>query len=59
MLGLLTWSSSVPLTGHATIHGDLFRRMKRTAIFINITRGEITYGETCSRLDEAISAGLT
>ena len=53
----------LPLT-KATRHlftRDLFRRMKRTAILINVTRGEIIYGEDLlAALDEGLiwGAGL-
>jgi phosphoglycerate dehydrogenase-like enzyme len=53
----------LPLT-KATRHlftRDLFRRMRRTAILINVTRGEIVYGEDLlAALDEGViwGAGL-
>jgi len=53
----------LPLTKatHHLFSRDLFRRMKRTAILVNVTRGAIVYGEDlASALDEGLiwGAGL-
>ncbi|MBI1846778.1 MAG: D-2-hydroxyacid dehydrogenase [Candidatus Rokubacteria bacterium] len=52
---------ALPLTKatHHLFTRDLFREMRRTAILINVTRGEIIYGEDLLRaLDEGVIWGV-